>query len=74
MARCHFPLTSARTYIITLASQLPEGMDVEPGAFVPCGVQRHTHGVLLQQRRQPLVDCQVLVAFYMQQLQGKDAD
>lgn len=65
------PAGLAHTYIVTLAPQLPEGVDVEPGPFVPRGVQGHTHGVLLQQRRQPLVDGQVLVAFYMQQLQGK---
>ena len=47
---------------------LVEGEYVEPGALVAGGVQVHPHGVLLQQRRQPLVDRQVLVGLDVQQL------
>lgn len=54
-----------RTHIISVAPQLPEGLDEEPGPLVAGGIQRHPHGVLLQQGRQPLVHRQVLVALHV---------
>lgn len=36
-------------YIVAFTAELPEGLDVKPGALVPRWIQRHTHGVLLQQ-------------------------
>ncbi|TNN57403.1 hypothetical protein EYF80_032372 [Liparis tanakae] len=43
------------TYVISFAAELPEGLNVEPGALVPGRVQRNPHGVLLQQSRKTLV-------------------
>lgn len=59
------------TYIISLAAELPEGLDVEPGALVPGRVQRNPHGVLLQQSREALVHRQVLVTLNVQELGQK---
>ena len=58
------------TYVVALAAELPEGLDVEPGALVARRVQGHPHGVLLQQRREPLVHRQVLVGLDVQQLKN----
>lgn len=67
--------TAARgaLYIVSVGAQLPEGLDEEPRAFVARPVQRHPHGVLLQQRRQPLVHRQVLVALHVQELRRHNA-
>lgn len=53
----HVAHTSAQTltHVIPIAPKLPEGLDEEPGALVARRVQRHPHGILLQQGRQPLV-------------------
>ena len=64
----HSSLATLGTYTVPDGAQLVEGLDVKPGPLVPCLVQRHPHGVLLQQRRQPLVHRQVFVAFQMQEL------
>lgn len=56
------------TYIISFASELPEGLNVEPGALVPSSVQRNPHGVLLKQSGEALVHCQVLVTLNVQEL------
>ena len=53
------------TYIITGRPQLVKSLDVEPRALVARDVQSHPHGVLLEQRRKPLVDGEELVAFEM---------
>lgn len=58
-------------HIISVAPQLPEGLDEEPGPLVAGGIQRYPHGVLLQQGRQPLVHRQVLVALHVQELRSK---
>lgn len=59
------------TYIISFAAELPEGLNVEPGALVTGRVQRNTHGVFFQQSRETLVDRQVLVALDVQELRQK---
>lgn len=56
-------------HVIPVAPELPEGLDEEPGALVAGGIQGHPHGVFFQQRRQPLVHRQVLVALHVQQLE-----
>lgn len=56
-------------YVVPVGAQLPEGLDEEPGAFVPRPVQRDPHGVLLQQSREALVHRQVLVALHVEELQ-----
>lgn len=58
-------------YVISVGAELPEGLDEEPGALVPRPVQRDPHGVLLQQRRQPLVHRQVFIALHVQQLDAE---
>lgn len=59
-------------YVVPVGAQLPEGLDEEPGAFVPRPVQRDPHGVLLQQSREALVHRQVLVALHVEELQKTD--
>lgn len=59
------------TYIISFTAELPERLDVEPGTFVPGRVQGNTHGILLQERRQPLVHRQKLVTFDVKELRQK---
>lgn len=59
------------TYTVSIAAELPEGLDVEPGALVPSWVQRNPHGVLLEQRRQTLVHGQKLVALNVEELGEK---
>lgn len=54
------------TYSVPRLSEFVEGLDVEPGTLVPLYVQRDPHGILLQEGRQSLVHCQVLVALKMQ--------
>lgn len=63
-------LPPGHPHVVPVAPQLPEGLDEEPGALVARGIQRHPHGVLLQQGRQPLVDGQVLVTLHVQELGG----
>lgn len=69
----HLPAgpTQPCPHIVPIAPKLPEGLDEEPGALIARGVQRHPHGVLLQQGRQPLVHGQVLVALHVQELGGQ---
>lgn len=59
------------TYIISFTAELPERLDVEPGTFVPSRVQRNTHGILLQERREPFVHCQKLVTLDVKELRQK---
>lgn len=63
--------TMRGTYIISFTAELPERLDVEPGTFVPGRVQRNTHGILLQERREPLVHRQELVALDVKELRQK---
>lgn len=56
------------TYVVSFAAELPEGLDVEPGTLVSGRVQGNPHGVLLQQRRKPLVHRQELVALNVKEL------
>lgn len=60
--------TLRSTHTVSQGSQLVERLNVEPGSLVPRTVQSHSHGILLQQSRQPLVHSQVLIAFQVQQL------
>lgn len=55
-------------YIVARRAQLVERHHVEPGALVAVSVERHAHGVLLEQGRQPLVHSQILVALDVEQL------
>lgn len=64
--------TWRETYIISFAAELPEGLNVEPGALVPGRVQRNPHGVLLKQSRETLVHRQVLIALNVQELRQKN--
>lgn len=59
---------SSGPYIVAFTAELPEGLDVKPGALVPRRIQRYTHGVLLQQGRETLIHSQELIAFNVQQL------
>lgn len=59
------------TYVISFTAELPERLDVEPGTFVPGRVQGNTHGILLQQRREPFVHCQKLVTLDVKELRQK---
>lgn len=61
-------VTTRSTHTVSQGPQLVEGLNVEPGTFVSSRVQRHSHGVFLQQRWQPLVHRQVFIAFQVQQL------
>lgn len=56
------------TYVVSFAAELPEGLDVEPGALVTGWVKRNPHGVLLKQSRKALVHRQELVALNMKEL------
>lgn len=56
-------------YIVSVGTQLPERLDEEPGAFVSRPVQSDSHGVLLQQSRQPFVHRQVFITLHVEQLQ-----
>jgi len=58
----------AHDHVVSDGAQLVEGLYVEPGALIAIGVQVDPHRVLLQQRRQPLVDRQILVGLQMQEL------
>lgn len=60
------------TYIVSFTAQLPEGLDVEPGTFIPSRVQGDAHGIFLEQRRETLVHSQVLVTFYVKKLLKKE--
>lgn len=60
------------TYIISFAAELPEGLNVEPGALVPSRVQRNPHGVLLKQSREALVHRQELITLNVQELRQKN--
>lgn len=60
-----------QTYVISFAAELPERLNVEPGALVPRRVQRNPHGVLLEQSRETLVHRQVFVALNVQELRQK---
>lgn len=60
------------TYVISLAAELPEGLDIEPGTLVPGRVQRNPHGVLLQQSRETLVHRQELITLNVQELRQKN--
>lgn len=59
------------THTVSQGPQLVERLDVEPGSLVPRRVQRYSHGVLLQQCREPLVHSQVFIAFQVQQLSAE---
>ena len=56
------------TYTVSGWAKFIEWLYVEPRALIAGHIQRHPHRVLLQQRRQPLVHRQKLVALDMQQL------
>lgn len=56
-------------YIVSVGTQLPKRLDEVPGAFVSCPVQSDSHGVLLQQSRQPFVHRQVFITLHVEQLQ-----
>lgn len=58
------------THVISVAPQLPEGLDEEPGSLVAGGIQCHPHGVLLKQGWQSLVHCQVLIALHVEELEA----
>ena len=62
------------TYIVSFAAELPERLDVEPGALVTGRVQRNPHGVLLQQSGKTLVHRQVLITLNVQELSEKNQD
>lgn len=59
------------TYIISFTAELPERLDVEPGTFVPGRVQRNTHGILFQERRETFVHRQKLVTLDVKELRQK---
>ena len=59
---------SRGAYRVPGGAQFVVRLDIEPRAFIAGRVQSHSHGVLLQQGRQPLVHRQELVALDMQQL------
>lgn len=61
-----------KTYIISFTTELPEGLNVEPGALVPGRVQRNPHGILLKQSRKTLVHRQILITLNVQQLRQKN--
>lgn len=60
------------TYIISFAAELPEGLNVEPGALIPGRVKRNPHGVLLKQSWKTLIHRQELVALNVQELRQKN--
>lgn len=55
-------------YIISFTAELPERLDVEPGTFIPSRVQRHTHGVLLQESGEAFINRQKLVTLDVKKL------
>lgn len=55
-------------YVVSIGTELPEGLDEEPGTFVPRPIQCDSHGILLQQSRQTLVHRQIFVALHVKQL------
>lgn len=59
------------TYIISFAAELPERLNVEPGALVPGRVQRNPHGVLLKKSGEALVHRQELIALNVKELRQK---
>lgn len=59
------------TYIISFTAELPEWLNVEPGALVPCRVQRNSHGVLLKKSGEALVHRQELIALNVKELRQK---
>lgn len=71
VGRNEWESTMRGTYIISFTAQLPERLDVEPGTFVPGWVQRNTHGILLQERREPFVHRQELVTLDVKKLRQK---
>lgn len=71
VGRNEWESTMRGTYIVSFTAELPERLDVEPGTFVPGWVQRNTHGVLLQERREPLVHRQELVTLDVKKLRQK---
>ena len=58
-------------HVVPVGPELVEREDVEPGAFISGRVEVDPHRVLLQQRRKPFVDRQVLVGLQVQQLEKK---
>ena len=52
----------------TINNHLVEGENIEPGALIAGRIQRHSHGILLQKGRQPLVNGEILVRLDVQQL------
>lgn len=59
-------------YVVSVGAELPEGLDEEPGAFVPRPVQSDPHGVLLQQSGETLVHRQVFITLHVEQLQTEN--
>lgn len=62
-------VVSSVFYVVSVGTKLPEGLNEEPGAFIPRPVQSDPHGVLLQESRETLVHCQVLIALHVEKLQ-----
>lgn len=60
------------TYIVSFAAELPEGLNIEPGALISSRVQRNPHGILLKQSRESLIHRQVLITLYVQELRQKN--
>lgn len=56
------------TYIISFTAELPERLNVEPGALIPGRVKRNPHGVLLKQSWKTLIHRQELVTLNVQEL------
>lgn len=65
-------LCVCRVYVVSVGAELPEGLDEEPGAFVPRPVQSDPHGVLLQQSGEALVHRQVFITLHVEQLQTQN--
>lgn len=60
--------------VVAVRSEFVERENVEPGSLVSGRVQRHSHGVLLLQSGQSLVDRQVLVRLQMKKLRRKKCE
>lgn len=65
---CCCSTTRLWDYVVSVGAELPEGLDKEPGTFIPRPIQCDSHGILLQQSGQTLVHRQIFVAFHVKQL------
>lgn len=62
------PAACVCAYIVAVGTQLPEGLDEEPGPFISRAIQRDSHGVLLQQSRQTFVHRQIFITLHVEKL------